>query len=258
MKTEFPLLTLRGRISVILNGAYWVLALGDAASTVVGKLMVVVLPTTSREAPNLLLVLVPGFDSQSAPMSRKWKELPKASQFPRRPPRIPHSFPTPPAPLCFRQTESDSESGGTMADPFSIFTGCVGLLTSVVSIKVRRDISAIRARTNDIKLDTAKILEDTAHARFDQLQVRLPQLGVNEGHDHLRLQRCLDEVTIYTEGLLSNIRSDSQHRWDTPKPESAAGEQSLLGFAGKQQVALRGLLQGHGNKKEPNVAGFDA
>lgn len=126
-----------------------------------------------------------------------------------------------------------------MADPFSIFTGCVGLLTSVVSIKVRRDISAIRARTNDIKLDTAKILEDTAHARFDQLQVRLPQLGVNEGHDHLRLQRCLDEVTTYTEGLLSNIRPDSQHRWDTPKPESAAGEQSLLGFAGKQQVALR-------------------
>lgn len=95
MKTEFPLLTLRGRISVILNGAYWVLALGDAVSTVVGKLMVVVLPTTSRAAPNLLLVLVlvPGFDNQSAPMSRKGRNWPKPRSFPDGHPASRTTFP---------------------------------------------------------------------------------------------------------------------------------------------------------------------
>ncbi|KAK0614344.1 chitin synthase N-terminal-domain-containing protein [Immersiella caudata] len=91
------------------------------------------------------------------------------------------------------------------------------MMNLVVSIKVRQETSTIHAQTTDIKLDTANIL-----AKIDQLQARLPSLGAEEKDDYM-LQRYLEEMTTYTEGMLSSVEPE-----DGLALEAADGEMVAL------------------------------
>jgi hypothetical protein len=95
------------------------------------------------------------------------------------------------------------------------------LANSVVSIKVRQETSTIHAQTTDIKLDTANIL-----AKIDQLQARLPTLGAEEKDDYM-LQRYLEEMTTYTEDMLSSVDHEGDPALDVADEEMAALERFL-------------------------------
>ncbi|KAK5652661.1 hypothetical protein OQA88_10255 [Cercophora sp. LCS_1] len=86
-------------------------------------------------------------------------------------------------------------------------TSALGLVLDmtnlVISIKVRHNTSAIQAQTTDIKLDTANIL-----LKIEQLQACLPNM--REERDDYMLQRYLEEMTTYTEEMLSGVDHNSE------------------------------------------------
>jgi hypothetical protein len=79
----------------------------------------------------------------------------------------------------------------------------------------------INAQTTDIKLDTANIL-----AKIDQIQARLPELAAQEKDDYL-LQRYLEEMTTYTEGMLSSVEPSDGYALEAADSEMAALERFL-------------------------------
>ncbi|KAK0638481.1 chitin synthase N-terminal-domain-containing protein [Cercophora newfieldiana] len=97
------------------------------------------------------------------------------------------------------------------------------MMSLVVTIKIKHDTSAIHAHTTDIKADTANIL-----LKIDQLQARLPSGGAQEQDDYM-LQRYLEEMTTYTEGMLSSVEPDHNRDTESGDDEMAALEQFLGG-----------------------------